>query len=217
MVFIEKKEGGAAVNFDHNPYYDQEKRINQETGTVYDRMVGKNKRNWPLNRIGLMTDVTRIFMEGIELTPEVVDQPTFFMGPDNKPATVREVLAQAKAYKEARKPRKKGEKKSTKEIDKEMHELIEPNNIYELADEQPELVKQHILERLRYQAEHNMPFRMGERVLQPAELIMEVENGTFVGQSVMELEIAKIGSFAQLLWQEALVRRGSSREVVLPD
>jgi hypothetical protein len=204
VAFTEKKEGGVAVTFANNPLHDPEKKISQRGGSVYKRVHGYETDMWPINRIGLMTEAAQIWMEGIELKPEVVDQPTFIMGEDNHPVTLRSLIQEAQEYKAAFKAIKPKNRKG-RVLEDEMKQLFQPKDMYDLAEQEPEVVRSLITARLSQQSEHGIPFRMGGKEFNPADLVEEINKNSYVGQAVTELEIARITTYNALLEQSAII------------
>lgn len=187
--FIQKKNGTDHIlMYYNNPYSGDEKnRIATPNGTAYREAAYKSEKFWQMDELDLSVEAARIRMEGIGVSSEVVNQPAFILA-DSTFVSPSTVLKNAEDY-----------KKATKKGKEALRAGISVKNIYTLAREKPDLVRQLVLERLVAQAEQNVPFIMGGKSYDAVDLVGEINGKTEVGQRALLLETMRLGSYIELL------------------
>lgn len=132
IMFILHKNGGHVMNFYNNPSgFGSETHISFRGGSVYLDYDSEVSGYWWPDQIELSVESVKIWQEGIPLTPEIVNQPAFIVGSEDRIATVREVIEGAQKYFNA-KP------KDRKQMDKD--ELFMPKRLFEFVNEEAKRV-----------------------------------------------------------------------------
>lgn len=189
------KEDGYAINFYNNPQGKRsEKHLGIPGSTVYKDMLAGQGEFWPMADLERATEAARMTMEGIPLTPETLDQPTFFVGDDNNVVSLRSVIEGAQQF------RRENKNMKTKEMEEAMREKFQPTDIFTVLSKDSEAVKQLVLDRFAQQAENNIPFVMGGKTLNPQDVIEEINNNTLVGKKALLLEVTRMNIYLELLW-----------------
>ncbi|RJQ26034.1 hypothetical protein C4577_04365 [Candidatus Parcubacteria bacterium] len=213
VLFIYRKEGGFCTKFNNNPWAVREDRIVSKSRPVYRSMGirGTEEKDWrDVSDIPMALDVTKMVMEGIALTPEVLDQPAFLMK-DGSVVSIRQLVKAAEAYKTERKSLKPKEKKLRPKMKDEMRERFEPQDLYKLSEQDLECVRDLVLQRLEYQAAHNASFVIGQERYDPGKISEEIRADTQFGRRVLAFEVRKIGFYEEVLWENAVIREGPAQ------
>jgi len=201
IMFIFKKAGGFAVNFYNNPSFgDSETCISFRGSTVYKEPYLGDGNLWANNELEEACDQTRIWMEGLPLEKEILSQTVF----DSRHWVVpfKEWLEEILEYKAAHKSK-----------DQDPARLLPPD-IFKIGIG---IAKGLVIDRLDIQKELGLPFVMGGKEYSPDDILPEVNLESPLGKKALDLEIARVGIYYEILWQKGVTRPGKSNPLKLPN
>jgi len=202
IMFIFKKAGGFAVNFYNNPSFeDSETCICLRGSTVYKEPYLGDGKLWAPDELEEACDQTRIWMEGLPLKKEILSQT--ILDSQHRLVSLGDWLKEVLEYKSAHK---------TKDQDKE---LLALPNVFQFAEESPRMAKKLVMSHL--ESDFDREFKIGGKSYDFAKILGEIFVGTELGEEALNLEIARIGIYYELLWQSGVARPGKSPNLKLPD